>query len=366
MDLFPPQLIQEVRRLATRGSLRPWPGILVNGALDSISSRIEKVVGENSVFRDSLVKSWGAGDARGLCGLGMFWAVSLAERAGWRLSRSSERFAIVELDGHEVALVPVPVTDDHDPQDRIQRLEETLRPIFGPRRWAMIVRRRLPFEFDVGKLVEPVRQWLAAVDRGRWDGDYAIYEDEALSLELRIVAGEVGRGVERGMVLRVPNGDLEDRLDDALRCFLEAMESEDLPSDIPLVAVMVRGDAWRLPRGLRMEPFFGKLQAYSLSADGKATLSFERPDDGVFGEPRFSRIGAVWWLGADRADALTPIGWSDENPWANVDDVVPRFPGRRLELVTAGPEEEGSPVTMTWNDGGQVATRPSSARIGHE
>lgn len=361
MTILSPQLLERVRSLADRGPLPPWPAVLLDEGVGELDERVEAAVSWMRGAREAVAAAWMQGSGDGLVGLGRLWSLSAAAASGWDLAMVGPRSLTVRREGRRAVLLPVSVPTAAPDDVRVPRLQRRLSPLFEDRPWALIVRRPLPDDFDAERIIEPVRMWLAALDRGRWDGDYAIYEDGGVSLELRVLTDDALQvspdtpALERpGLVMRLPRADADLQIDDVRERLIAAVEAADTPDGLPVIPVLVRGAPWRLPRRRRLELLYGKLEESTATSTGGASVTFRRSEASLLGRRSFERVAGVWWLGADPTDPLSPRGWADENPWGRHPGEGPRFPGGRLSVVATGPDEEGAPASLSWVPGGPV------------
>lgn len=68
----------------------------------------------------------------------------------------------------------------------IARLSRALDRVGSRSRIAVVVRRWLPHDFDPEPVRRAIDLWLREVDRGGWEGRYAAYDDDNISLEFAL------------------------------------------------------------------------------------------------------------------------------------------------------------------------------------
>ncbi|MFK7929609.1 MAG: hypothetical protein AB8H79_15545 [Myxococcota bacterium] len=304
--------------------------------------RLEAAVSWAPEARQAIEGGWAGAASAGLVGLGRFWCLGLAAFQGWSFVEAQGDTLIVERAGRYAAILPVPVPAPRPAAGQLDALRKRLNGLFVGRAWALVVRRPLPGDLDLERILEPVRMWLVALDRGRWEGDYAIYEDGGLSVELRVLDEELG--AKPGLVLCVPTvaGDLT--TEDVAERLAAVMDSSALSADIPKTLALIRGDRWRLNTARRLELLYGKVHEYVAGNTGTRTITFHQkrhhaaPGRALFTQAPFRGVSSVWWLGSDPADPLMPRGVADENPWGNHPGEGPVFPGPRLAVTATGPD----------------------------
>ena len=382
MSILSAELVDRARTLGGKGPLPPWPGVLVDGDVGGLEERIEAAVSCMRGAREAVAAAWNQAPGHGLVGLGRLWALGVAAADGWDLGMVGPRTLTIRRDGKRAVLLPISVPAPRPPDAGLAELRRRLRGVFERRPWSLVVRRPLPDEFDIDRLVEPVRMWLAALERGRWDGDYAIYEDggasrgfrvfqadprlgdlddsdpdatlESLPADLDLSADAEPRPERNGLVMVLPRLDGDLLASDVTERIIAAVQAADAPDNLPLIPVLVRGAPWRMPRRRRLELLYGKLLESHTGPDGATQVAFRRPAGALFGRPELDNVSAVWWLGADGSDALSPRGHADENPWGRFPGEGPRFSGTRLSVLATGPEDDGSPASLSWLNGGII------------
>ncbi|TVQ93851.1 MAG: hypothetical protein EA397_03615 [Deltaproteobacteria bacterium] len=271
------------------------------------------------------------------------WSLSIAQAAGWtfRLRRGSG--LLLDRGPHRVWLQPVVVRLGEISPVHPDDLHAALEPLFGRRRWALVLRRPLRAKADVGKVIEPVRQWLARVEQGKWDADYAIYEDAEISIELRLLPGE-STG-PHGATFRLIAPCTDALLRHTERAMFEVLSTLD--DSLPVVPVLVADRPWRLGRNARLTRLYGKLLETRVGSSGQQTLTFRRDEDTWFGSDLGARVPAVWWLAPRPTDPLVPSGWADENPWSGA--MAPPMCGERVSVTAVAESESlGAPASLTY------------------
>lgn len=354
MSLLSSELLERARALGERGPLPPWPGVLAQVDVEPLDDRLEAAVSWMRGAREAVAASWNQSPGQGLVGLGRLWALATAASAGWELSMVGGRTLIVRRGSERATLLPVSVPAPRPRDQRLLSLQQRLQGLFEDRSWALIVRRPLPEDMDVDRIIEPVRMWLVALDRGRWDGDYAIYEDGGVSLELRVLNTDRDVGGRTGLVMRLADAAGDLLIKDIGERLAAAIEGAEAPDNLPLIPVLVRGAPWRMPRRRRFDLLYGKLEESTSIGNAGASVTFRHSDKSFFAGEQAERVAAVWWLGSDTLDPLTPRGWADENPWGRFSGAGPRFPGHRLAVVATGPEEDGQPASLSWLSGSLI------------
>ncbi len=302
--------------------------------------------------RRALAVGWGGAGAAlaladdpvavGPADLGRLWGAGIAAAAGWSVVARDVGDLVVERAGRRVRLRPVVVPERGAGLTGAQAIERALAPIFAGRAWALVLRRPVPATLDPSRVAEPARQWLARYDQHQWDGDYAIYEDSDLSLELRLLPYAVRPEAPAATALRVVRPPSQHALDDAERAWIAALT---VPADAPVLPILLRPTAWHLGRRSRFERLYGKPLEAHVDERGTSTVVVRRAPGTWFGGLA-ADVPAIWWLAPSADDPLRPRGWAEENPWSTA--VAPPFFGQRLAATAVGDLADASaPASLT-------------------
>jgi len=352
MALFPPAFLEGLR---DQGDPSRWPGALL--ADEALRDRVESALGAlPPTIGDAFLRrleSRRMGDAT--YARALLWAAAKAGAGGASIEGLVDDSALrlVSATGEPFVLATAVFQMDRDARgspEAVDRLVRTLEGGFAGRRFALAVRRPIPDDFDSDAVARAVTLWVRAVERGDWRGRHAVYDDERLSIELTLLeaaAVEAGQGLT---FLVGPSVSL-DRLG-AVDGHLRAVARRYADIAMPIVVSLVGEPAWGLSRGYATQLLYGTTSEVRASNDSgsSAWIGAYPPDGlGLFADPPFRRLAALWWLEPDGADLIASRGWSHENPWAEGRNVVPNFPGPRCTQVDP-PERARSTdgVWMAW------------------
>ena len=115
--------------------------------------------------------------------------LSLLLRQGWRLTGmhgAGPRLEITRADGAVFTLAVLSFLHQTRPGGDVlsrQRLVDALSRVASRHRFVVLIRRWLPHDLNPDPVRRSLELWLQKVSSGTWDGRYAAYEDESLSLE---------------------------------------------------------------------------------------------------------------------------------------------------------------------------------------
>jgi hypothetical protein len=217
----------------------------------------------------------------------------------------------------------------------IDRLLRALDRLDSRSRVAVVVRRWLPHDFDPEPVRRAIDMWLQEVDRGGWEGRYAAYDDESISLEFALTGG---RATPEGRVVAFSLGPL-----DALRT-LEAVQSalvselerwRHAPRPDPtrsLLAICACTQPWGLPRGYLREMLLGKPVRMTTGPDGFLVHYGIEQSPSLLRDPLQRSVQGILFVDAPVGSPETVAMRGYLNPWAQ----SPR-----------NPEHFGSPTLAT-------------------
>lgn len=351
--------------LREKGDLSRWPGVL---AVDeALRARVEAAlatlpadVGETFLRR---VMSTRTGDAT--FGRALLWAAAKARVMGASVEglHDDSSMRLVSASGVPFLLATAVFQMDRDARgapDAVGRLVRTLEGGFAGRRFALAVRRPVPVDFDSDAVSRAVTLWVRAVERGDWRGRHAVYDDERLSIELTLLqAAPAATG--QGLTFLVGPSVSLDRLA-AVDAHLQAVGRRYVDARLPLVVSLVGEPTWGVSRGYATQLLYGTAQEVRASSDAAArswTAAYPPDGLGLFADPQFRRLAALWWLEPDARDPLEARGWAHDNPWVEGAAGLPAFPGPRCARHDA-PEGVGPTgrVWMAWTAPANTAGRP--------
>lgn len=264
-------------------------------------------------------------------------------RAGWAASGAPEGGLLrvapagAAAEGlSEAALAIRPVkgrASPHGAPKMTARVLEQIDTLMTGRRYVVHFRRRVPAKADPLAVVQPIQAWLRAVDRGQWQGDYGIYEDDHLAVEVRLLPGKVPPGTS-GRAYVVPPADATSRSTQLSGLVGESLVA--LKSRLPgraLVVALVSTEPFPLAPAAWRTALYGRLATHDFPTGAGLSERREPGARAFFADPLSAPLAAVWWLGG--------AGRSWENPWSPLRELAPRFPGPRV----APPE--GAPLVAT-------------------
>ena len=203
------------------------------------------------------------------------------------------------------------------------RLRRALDRVGSRSRIAVLVRRWLPHDFDPEPVRRAIDLWLREVDRGGWDGRYAAYDDDHVSLEFALT-GE--KAEEDQPVVAFVLGPFEaqrtlEAVEQRVVAELDRSRLQNGPSDRPTVVALVGDQPFRISEGYLREFFFGKptFQITDPDRPGLELWYGQRDSPCLFRDPHSGHVAGV--LKLERPDptaaAVDARAWL--NPWSHVD-----------------------------------------------
>ncbi len=359
MHLYSEELLAELRRLpGANHSFLKQLAAPEGQPLRAVLEQARAEVGESVAQRWSQVLT-SLDNRRFFQGFGETAASRILTAAGWQLrSVQPEGGLLLATDpaGNEVDLLVLSFIHQVRPgPDRavIERLARSLDRAGSRSRLVVLVRRWLPHDFDPEPVRRAVEMWLREVDRGGWDGRYAAYDDEHVSLEFALT-GEQAQG-DAGVVAFTLGPFAAHRtlqiLESQLIFELDSWRMRGGGQRRPVWVACVADQPWRINRGYQRELFLGKPNWTRVDEAG-VTFSFS--DDyapALFRDPQYRCVSGVLMIErpSDDPTGLRARGWM--NPWATWPQAAGSL-GALPCLVKDG-TEDGAAV-LRWQEGPQA------------
>jgi hypothetical protein len=238
-----------------------------------------------------------------------------------------------------------------------QRLVDALSRVSSRQRFAVLVRRWLPHDFNPEPVRRAIDLWLGQVQSGQWDGRYAAYDDDHISLEF-CLTGE--RAKARQSPVAMVMGPffahrtlevLEPRVVQELDRHRAGQQRAQ-----PLLLACVSDQPWALHGGYVRDFLYGR--ARRMQAGGGTTeVEFAGPPSVcLFRDPLYDAIAGVIFVDRRPAAPTRVRVRAMLNPWARV-PLTPRDLGLRClaedPARSAVARAAGTPDArvLVWQDG---------------
>ena len=353
MQLFSPSILEDVRRIpgARHAFLRQ--------IAESDGAPIRQFLAEEAERASPRVNQrWGEllhslDNRRFVQGIGEVAAHAMLRAAGWQVLRTESPGPILvfkDPDGREVDVSVLSFVRQLRPladQAIIEKLVRSLDRLTSRSRIAVVVRRWLPHDFDPEPVRRAIDMWLQEVDRGGWEGRYAAYDDDDISLEFALT----GRRAQPGEgVVAFTLGPL-----DALRT-LESVQST-LSAELdrwrharspdrkrPLLAVCASSLPWNLPRGYVRESLLGKPIHMTTGPDGLQVYYGIEQSPSLLRDPLQADVQGILFVEYGNRPSKDITGRAYLNPWAR----ERRDPSHLSVPTLSHIHNDGGGVTMGW------------------
>ena len=217
---------------------------------------------------------------------------------------------------------------------QLQTLIAALDRVASRSRIAVWVRRWLPEGFDAEPVRRAIELWLREVDRGGWEGRYAAYDDEHVSLEF-VLTGEARAPGQGAVSFGLPPSDAHRGVDAVGAAVVQASDAwrETAPRDgRPLLVAVVTDQPLGLPPGGIRELLYGKAAELRSEDDGLELMYGAEMAQSVFRDPLQSRLAGVALL--ERMDGTPTL--RDHlllNPWCGRQLGGLEWPGPTTRVV---------------------------------
>lgn len=323
MELFPERLVSDLERLPGAGhsylkQLCAPDGSVLRTGLERVVARLgEPVQTRAGELLNSL------DNRRFFQGFAEVATLAALEPAGWRataLHRPGPRIQLGRPSGPPVLLSVLAFLHQTRPggeEETKRRLVEALDRVSSRLRFAVLVRRWLPHDFNPEPVRRAIDLWLGQVQNGQWEGRYAAYEDDHISLEF-CLTGE--RAAARQSPVALVLGPffahrslevLEPRVVTELDRHLASPQR-----GMPLLLACVADQPWALNEGYLRDFLYGRARRIS-DEDGVREVEFGGSASVcVFRDPLYASVAGL--LLVDRKPAAaTDLGVRALlNPWA--------------------------------------------------
>lgn len=350
MQLFSPSIIEDVRRIpgARHSFLRQIAETEGSSARQFLSEQASLATPGVAQRWEELLHS--LDNRRFVQGLGEVAAHAVLKGSGWEVMRTEAPGPILvfaDPNGVEVDVSVLSFIRQLRPlADRaiIENLVRCLDRLTSRSRVAVVVRRWLPHDFDPEPVRRAIDMWLQEVDRGGWEGRYAAYDDDDISLEFALT----GRRAQPGEgVVAFTLGPL-----DALRT-LESVQSvlsaelerwRHARSNRPLLAVCASNLPWNLPRGYVRELLLGKPVSMTTGEEGLQLHYGIEQSPSILRDPLQADVQGIAFVEFDVRPDQRVDGRAYLNPWARNRRSPSHFAIPTLASIRHTDEE----VTLGW------------------
>ena len=285
-------------------------------------------------------------------------ALTMLHAAGWsvrELHGKGPRLVVGRLGGPNHVLSVLAFLQQTRPGGDAasrQRLLDGLNRVASRQRFVVLIRRWLPHDFDVEPLRRAVEMWLGQVQTGSWEGRYAAYEDEHVSLEFGLT-GERSQG-RQGPVALILGPFAAHRTMEVVepRVVRELDAHRGGPlRDKPQLVVCVSDQAWHVNDGYLGDFLYGRPSCTSVATEGTSYTFAQAGGPCAFRDPLYSTFAGFVMMDRRPERPLEVRARAWLNPWsthtlAPADLGVAAF-GR---VNPAGPAPAAPPV-LRWHAG---------------
>lgn len=200
MELFPARLVEKTHRLP--GAQHSFLKQLCAPEGEATRSLLQERVDRSpALVQERALTMLGSLDNRRFFqGYSELLVLDAMHGAGWLTQRvvpPQPRFE-VGREGRSPLLVSVLATLQNlrpggEAHNR-SRLQHALSRVVASHRFVVLIRRWLPTDLDPAPVRRAIELWLGRVAAGQWEGRYATYEDEVLSLEFSLTGERCSEG----------------------------------------------------------------------------------------------------------------------------------------------------------------------------
>lgn len=244
-------------------------------------------------------------------------------RRGWALEAMvgpGPRLEVRAPDGRRFVLGVVSFLHQTRPggdDETIRRLADALSRVASRQRFVVLIRRWLPHDLDPEPVRRALELWLSQVGSGTWEGRYATYEDERVSLEF-CLTGDKSRG-RQGPLAFVLGPFTAHRAMEVLepRVVREVDRHLAGPArSLPLLVAAVSDQPWSINQGYLRDFLYGRP---TLTTSDGHTTTYEfggPPGPCAFRDPLYQNFAGLLLLDREPTRPLEVRGSALLNPWS--------------------------------------------------
>ena len=250
-------------------------------------------------------------------------ALSTLHASGWsvrQLHGKGPRLMVGRLSGPTYALSVLAFLQQTRPggdEASRQRLLEGLNRVASRQRFVVLIRRWLPHDFAVDPLRRAVEMWLSQVQSGSWEGRYAAYEDDHVSLEFGLT-GERATGRQTPVALILGPFAAHRTMEVIEPRVVRELDGHRASTlrDQPQLIACVSDQPWSVNDGYLGDFLYGRPSCTNVGADG-ATYTFSGPAGPcAFRDPLYAHFAGFLMLDRRPERPLEVRARAWLNPWA--------------------------------------------------
>ena len=277
-------------------------------------------------------------------------ALSLLARRGWRLRGLVGHGPRLEVESPEGAPFVLGVlsflhqTRPGGDEVTLRRLAQSLSRVASRQRFVVLVRRWLPHDLDPEPVRRALELWLAQVGTGSWDGRYATYEDERVSLEF-CLTGEKAQGGEGPLAFILGPFAAHRAME-----VLEPRVVRELDLHVagparttPLLLAAVSDQPWSINHGYLRDFLYGRPTITCNERGAECTEFGGAPGPCAFRDPLYQGFSGMLMIDRAPARPLEVRAQALLNPWARA-TLTPEQLGIRTFAAPRGT----APPVLRW------------------
>jgi hypothetical protein len=193
----------------------------------------------------------------------------------------------------------------------------------------------MPHDFDPDPVRRSIELWLGEVDRGTWEGRYANYDDEHISLEFALTGDSCS---EDQAPLAFTLGPLEgqnfvEALETRMVYHLDRLRIATDGEPRPLMVSCVTDQPWKIAPGYLRDLFLGRPSRLAVLENGAMEQVFPaQASASIFRDPLYRHVCGVWMSERISQNPLALNHQAYINPWSKFTMQAHTLPGPVLTL----------------------------------
>lgn len=324
MELFPERLVADLERL--NGASHTYLKQVCGAEQGPLRESLRKAVNGVSVaHRDRAIELLSSLDNRRFFqGFAEVVTLTGLGRAGWdltRLHRPGPQLEMCAPGGTPWVLSVLAFLHQVRPGGELSSrdlLTSALQQVQGKHRFSVLIRRWLPHDFDPQPMRTAIEAWLVQVDQNRWEGLYAAYDDDRISVEFCLTGEKVRRG--EPLLAQVLGPFLANRTLEAVEPRIIRELDRHNASELrntPVLLACVADQPWALSPGYARDFLYGRPRAILGGPDQTVSLFSPTGSISVFRDPPYRNVGGVLLIDREPAHPMTVRVRAWLNPWAD-------------------------------------------------
>jgi hypothetical protein len=323
MELFPARLVADLQQMPGAGHSFLKQICAPDG--EDVRGRLQRLLdGLGPVMQERVAGLLGSLDNRRFFqGFAELSTLAALAPAGWdvaSLHTPGPRLELRRPGGAPTILSVLAFLHQTRPggeEETRKRLLDSLSRVSSRQRFAVLVRRWLPHDFDPEPVRRAIELWLTQVANGNWEGRYAAYEDEHIALEF-CLTGEKAKAKQSPVALAMGPFYAHRSLEVLEPRVVQELDRHRTSPQrtMPLLLAAVSDQPWALNEGYIRDFLYGRASRMSFGEEAPE-YEFSGPWGAcVFRDPLYTTVSGLVLLDRRPVQSSEVRVRAYLNPWA--------------------------------------------------